>query len=292
MKAPGTIPAGEFKGNRSRSRKRGPGGRAAHKISGPVGSGDLLLGIQRQYVEEKLLEVAMGQAAATIAHELRQPLSAIQNLSCYLRQTVSSSDPSICDNLKLLEQQAELAGRILSNLVAFARSGKTERTSVNVHTVLDDVLRRICWRREISLEKQLAARLPRVSADSLHIDRILSNLITNALESMEGAGTLSIVTGTAEGSVIVEITDTGCGISPEQEKSIFRAFVTTKRNGTGLGLPLCRQLARANGGVITFTSRPGKGSTFQLRLACASKATAQRPRTPKSPSYGPDDPSL
>src|SRR5579883_524249 len=172
----------------------------------------------QQFVEEKLLEAAMGQAAAVIAHELRQPLSAIQNLASYVRQT--TTDSSAHHNLHLLEQQAELAGRILANLVAFARSGKTERKAVDVPSILDEVLGRICWRPEIVLQKKLESPLPPALADPLHIDRILANLITNAIESMEHGGILTLSASADRGHVVIEVCDTGCGIPPDHETAV------------------------------------------------------------------------
>jgi signal transduction histidine kinase len=233
-------------------------------------------GTERRRERIRLQE--MGHLAASIAHELRQPLSAIQNLAYFLKATLSPAEQKVQENLVLLEQQAELAGRILSNLVAFGRSGTPHRTSVQLDGILTEVLKRIAWpaqaRLELPLKQKRGQRPPRVFADPLHVDRILSNLIMNGLESMDGAGTLSISMRAGQdggkracqGYVSVGITDTGCGIRPEQARDIFRAFVTTKPSGTGLGLALCLELAEANGGSITFHSRPGSGTTFELRL--------------------------
>ncbi|MBI4458445.1 MAG: HAMP domain-containing histidine kinase [Acidobacteria bacterium] len=209
---------------------------------------------------------AMEHLTGILAHELRQPLSVIQILASHLRRSGSWADRRVSDQLELLEQQAELAGQILSNLVSLARSGRPQKAPSDLHRILGNALKRISWLPEIRLKRNLAPRLPAASADPLHVDLILFNLISNGLESMKGPGTLSIATCTDGEKILLQITDTGCGIPPGRARKLFQPFVTTKSNGTGLGLALCRQLAEANGGSLVFKSRLGKGTTFELRL--------------------------
>ena len=222
----------------------------------------------------------MEHLAGDIAHELRQPLSAIQNIAFYLRATIPSRNGAVLKHLKTLEQQTAIAGEILSSMLEFARSGKPTIAPTDLHAVLKNVLSRAALHSSspssrLRLKQSLARRLPPVLADPVHVDRILSNLIANGVESMEkmerrgkrGAqGTLSVATGAEGRQVVVRVADTGCGISPAQARSIFEPFFTTKQTGTGLGLALCRRMAEANGGSIGFQSRPGKGTTFELRL--------------------------
>ena len=226
---------------------------------------------------ERIQLTEMGQLAASIAHELRQPLGAIRNLTYYLKAKTGTADAEIAEKFARLDQQADLAGRILSNLVAFGRSGTPHRSPIILGELLHEVLSRISWPAQIRLEQKLARNLSQILADPLHVDRILANLIANALESMEGEGTLSICArsarvsrpGAPRGVVTVEITDTGCGIAPADGEKLFRPFVSTKSKGTGLGLALSLQLAEANDGSIVFRSQPGCGTTFQLTLPAA-----------------------
>ena len=227
--------------------------------------------------QEKIHLTEMGQLAASIAHELRQPLGAIRNLTYYLKVKIGESDESITEKFTRLDQQTDLAGRILSNLVAFGRSGTPHQSPFRLEELLHEVLNRISWPPEIRLERKLPRGLPLICADPLHADRIFANLIANALESMEDRGALIIAArterssrrGAQNGFVVVDITDTGCGIDPAQSENIFRPFVSTKTKGTGLGLALSLQLAEANGGSINFRSQPGRGTTFELRLPAA-----------------------
>lgn len=217
-------------------------------------------------LQDRLRLQDLGRAAALLSHELRQPLGAIQNLTSYVQACISPADKPAMESLRLIGQQAELASRILSSLGSFARSGRPARSPVHLHRILGNVLDRIVWPQEILLKQELARPLPTAMADPLHLDRIVSNLISNALESIDGPGEVTITTRTEDDRVILEISDTGCGIESSLTERIFQPFVTTKPNGTGLGLALSCELAQANGGSLSFTSCCGKGSTFQLRL--------------------------
>ena len=233
--------------------------------------------ISKERRQEKIHLGEMGQLAASIAHELRQPLGAIRNLTYYLKARIGTSDESLAEKLGRLDQQTDLAARILSNLVAFGRSGTPHKSHFHLGELLKEVLSRISWPPEICLEQKLPRNLPLIFADPLHADRILANLIANALESMEGVGAITIAArsesasrrGAEHGMVIVDITDTGCGIDPIQGEKLFHPFITTKTKGTGLGLALSLQLAEANGGSIVYRSEPGQGTTFGLRLPAA-----------------------
>ena len=234
----------------------------------------------------------MEHLAGDIAHELRQPLSVIQNIAAYLRATIPARNGAVLKHLKTLEQQTAMAGEILSSMLEFARSGKPTIAPTDLHAVLKNVLSRAALSHSgdlsgglvrglsrssspssrLRLKQSLARRLPPVLADPVHVDRILSNLIANGVESMErrgkrdARGILSVATEAEGRQVVVRVADTGCGISPAQARRIFEPFFTTKQAGTGLGLALCRRMAEANGGSIAFQSRPGKGTTFELRL--------------------------
>jgi signal transduction histidine kinase len=110
--------------------------------------------------------------------------------------------------------------------------------------------------------------LPKVNVDSLQMEQVLQNIITNAIQAMLGGGTLTI-NGTENpgaGVVCVSISDTGAGISPENMKKIFQPLFTTKARGIGLGLVVCQNLAAANGGRIEVESAPGEGTTFTVVL--------------------------
>ncbi len=247
---------------------------------------------------EKLHEDVFGteHLAGAIAHELRQPLSVIQNIAAYLRATVPSRNGAVLKQLKTLEQQTAMAGEILSSMLEFARSGKPTIAPTDLHAVLKNVLSRASLglsgglsrdrvrglsrglsrsslpSSQLRLKQSLARRLPPVLADPVHVDRILSNLIANGVESMKrrekrnAPGILSVATEAEGREVVVRVADTGCGIAPAQARKIFEPFFTTKQTGTGLGLALCRRMAEANGGSIGFQSRLGKGTTFELRL--------------------------
>lgn len=216
--------------------------------------------------QERVRLRELGRAAALLAHELRQPLGSILNLICFIRSSVRPADKAIAESMRLVEQQAELASAILASLTTFAKSGEPVRSQIQLHRIVYDVLDRTAWPPQVLLRHELADVLPLVAADPRHVDRMISNLINNALESIKGTGTVTISTRSDGDHVVLQISDTGCGVEPSLAGCIFEPFVTTKPNGTGLGLALSCELAQVNGGSISFTSCRGKGSTFELRL--------------------------
>ena len=207
------------------------------------------------------------RVAGFIAHELRQPLGVIQNLVYYLRNAVASTHPTVLESINLLEQQASLADNILSSLLEFSRSGMPRKTNFDLRSLTHEVLNRFASEGGISIECQLGDFEAYTFADQIHVDRILSNLIANAVESMEGEGSITVRLFQERNAMVVEITDSGCGISSEDAGRLFQQGFTTKASGTGLGLILCRELAAANGGSLCFKSKPGIGTTFELRLS-------------------------
>jgi len=161
----------------------------------------------------------MGFIAGSIVHELRQPLSTIQMIASYLKATVHPAE-GVSKNLEMLEQQAEMAGTILSSLVSFGRSGNRE-VSRRCAPDFGGILRRAPPQPEISVERKLDRKLPLAMADPLHVDRIISNLVDNGIESLDGRGTIFISTRSERETVLLEIADTGCGIQQDYGDRIF-----------------------------------------------------------------------
>jgi two-component system, LuxR family, sensor kinase FixL len=246
-----------------KARTKGSGNKAGKAAAKPCAPHDA----PRPNASPKEIRLSeLGLAAAALAHELRQPLSAIQNLAAYAKSAVSGDNRRLQETLDLLEQQALLAGRILTDLACFAQSGTAASQAIRVPALVDAVLNRVPLPADTRIKRRFPATTGLALADPVHVECILTNLILNGVESMNGGGTLRISSRNERSYVIVQVTDTGCGIDPAHAPDIFTAFYTTKRTGTGLGLALCRELAEANGGSITFDTCVGKGTTFQLRL--------------------------
>ncbi len=226
----------------------------------------------------------VGQIAVGIGHELRQPLSIISHLAYCLRLLCGPQEGggaekessvracSIREHLDRLELQVALANRVISNLLDYARSQQAERRPVDLNCLVQEHGRQFEVPGNIRLRIELAPGLAPVLADPLHLERVLLNLVTNSLQTMEATGGELRLRTYAEGQqVVLGVGDTGPGIPEELREKIFQPMFSTRSSGLGLGLALTRQLVEANGGEISFSSQPGVGTTFLVRLPVASR---------------------
>ena len=238
--------------------------------------------VQEQIVwTEKL--ASLGKLAATIAHEINNPLAGVLNYIRLIIKQLSRNNFShekledISRYLKIMESETARCGDIVKVLLAFARRTKIIMESNNIEDIINKTLNLISHElemKELQLIKRIASNLPRVKCDFKQIQQVLLNLMYNASEAMPNGGTLTITANRAKGAqalLEIAISDTGCGISEKDMEHIFEPFFTTKEEGKGVGLGLSVVygiIARHNG-TIAVESEPGKGSTFKVRLPCS-----------------------
>src|SRR5207302_7345593 len=130
----------------------------------------------------------------------------------------------------------------------------------------------------VKIDLSLSPRLPEVMADVGQLRQLLLNLVRNAREAMPGGGSIRLATSVRDGSVLLEVRDSGPGIAPERLQRIFDPFFTTKERGTGLGLALSQEIAQEHGGQLTCESQVGAGTTFTLRLPASPNAESRKPK--------------
>lgn len=233
---------------------------------------------QLREAHEKLLRLArlnaMGAMASTLAHELNQPLAAITNYleACrYLTRSRGDPDHDILDALDRARVQALRAGDIIRKIRSFTVSGEINQARLD----LDGVIRAACTAvrqlkvsRDATIECDCDTGGAELIGDALQIEQVLSNLIRNAVEATADSPLREVtVTARAEqGEVLVQITDTGPGLSDAILDNLFEPFRTTKESGTGLGLPICRTIVEAHGGRLWAENRPGGGARFSFAL--------------------------
>jgi PAS domain S-box-containing protein len=221
---------------------------------------------QEKIIRQEKLSV-LGQMAGSIGHELRNPLAVISSAVYYLKMTQPDAGDKVKEYLNLIQKNVQISDKIIGDLLNFTRIKSVEREPVLVSRLLQETLVRFPAPESIQVTLDLPADLPKVYADPQHIVQILGNLILNGCQSMSEGGEL-VISSHAQDSVMLCITvqDAGSGISPENLKKLFEPLFTTKSNGIGLGLAVCRNLAEANGGRIEVESEMGKGSTFTIWL--------------------------
>ncbi|MCM2264083.1 MAG: ATP-binding protein [Desulfuromonadales bacterium] len=224
--------------------------------------------LQASLHQEKLAE--LGRLTAGIAHEIKNPL-AIIGYALELLCRDGGLTPFQVEMAERIEAEIERLNSLTSGLLSFSSGHEGRRRLVALNELIEDVmslLRFELQRQSIALETDFV-ELPLVLADPNKLKQVVINLVMNAAQAMSGRGTVTLRTCRhGERSVELSVADTGPGIAPELQEQIFNPFFTTKPEGegTGLGLYLCRNLLKEEGGEIFVESNPGLGATFRVRL--------------------------
>jgi len=210
----------------------------------------------------------LGELAAGLAHEIRNPLAGIAGVIEIVGRDLPSSSPARAV-VKDVRQEIAQINRILTDLLQTARPHKPEIRSGNLNTTVEHAVmlaRQQALSKPITIELKKDPSLPEIEHDSDQIHQVLLNLLLNAIQAIEGAGTINVELSRHDDSAAIMVSDTGRGIPPEHLPNIFRPFYTTKGNGTGLGLSLARRIVEEHHGHIEVTSVLGQGSKFAVLL--------------------------
>lgn len=236
---------------------------------------------QQEQLEQTARLVTMGEMASTLAHELNQPLAAIASYaagSLHLLQEAQHSPtppllPSLTQVLTKLEQQAQRAGRIIRRVHDFVRKSEPKRRPCRLEEVIEDSLGFIeaeTHKRDIRIDKDIPPHLPALLADRLMLEQVLLNLLRNAIEAMEETPPherqLTVHASCSGGELTLRISDRGHGIRPDIAAQLFTPFFTTKPQGMGMGLAICRTIIEFHHGQLRAEANPSGGSTFIITL--------------------------
>lgn len=231
-------------------------------------------------MQDELLHISrlstMGEMASALAHEINQPLTAISNyLQASRRLMQNSTDhraAAIVEVMDKADEQALRAGQVIGRLRNFMARGDSERRIESIKTLVEEsVALALVAAREQSL--RVSMRLDPTSdlviVDKVQVQQVLLNLLRNAIEAMMGCDRRELnisSTSAADNMVAVHVADTGSGISPDLASRLFQPFVTTKRQGMGIGLSISRTIVQAHGGQIGIDPNPGGGTIFRFTL--------------------------
>jgi PAS domain S-box-containing protein len=220
--------------------------------------------VQAERAQSASRLITMGEMASSVAHELNQPLTAINNYCSGMVSRIKSNNLSEEDLLKALEKtahQAQRAGQIIQRIRTFVKRSEPNRTPSDVTAMVSEAVELAgieMRRRQVRLNQVVAARLPAVNVDPILIEQVLVNLMRNAAESIDLAQRpltlreveLKVLPRNEDGQAVVEfsVTDTGRGLPPEVMDRLFEAFFSTKSEGMGIGLNLCRSIVESHQG--------------------------------------------
>lgn len=222
--------------------------------------------------KEKL--AMLGLLAGGVGHELRNPLGVMTNAVYYLEAVLKQAPAEVVEYLGILRTQISLAEKIVGDLLDFARIKPPQFEVVSLKQVVDEQLTRAGALDGVTVNHDFPSDLPRIRVDRVQVGQVVLNLITNALQAMNGNAALTFRGRRAqEGFVRLDVIDTGSGITPEHLGKLFEPLFTTKARGIGLGLAVSRSLVHANGGSISAESIAGAGTTMSVLFPIAHAST-------------------
>jgi PAS domain S-box-containing protein len=223
--------------------------------------------------------MSLGRLAASVAHEINNPLSGILNYirlmlrTCRKGPLATGKQDQFAGYLELVETETDRCSKIVSSLLTFSRRSPVAFGPVSMAEIVDRSIVLARHRMElanVTLVTRMADGLPAIRGDANQLQQCLLNLIFNAVDAMPDGGTLTISAASEENgaSVVVRVTDTGLGIRETDMAHIFEPFYTTKQQGEGIGLGLSTTygIVDRHGGTLTAASRPGRETTFEIRL--------------------------
>ncbi|MCJ7559610.1 PAS domain S-box protein [Candidatus Bathyarchaeota archaeon] len=234
---------------------------------------------QLKEAQEQLLKAeklaAIGEVAAMVGHDLRNPLQVITN-TLYTSEKKSESIPitekeilekhGFLDLRSGLKEQVEYMEKIVSDLQNYARPLKPKPVEIGLHQLINKTLSSLTVPENVKVSIVIEKDFPKLMLDPALMQRVFSNLITNALQAMPNGGKLTIRASKKEETTLISIEDTGAGIPDENLSKLFTPLFTTKAKGQGFGLPVCKRMVEAHDGNITVESKVGKGSTFTIKI--------------------------
>lgn len=211
---------------------------------------------------------AAGQLAASLAHEIRNPLASISGAAGILKRgNASPSNKQEC--LGILEKESQRLNKLLTNFLDFARPRLPRYQRVDPSALVQSVTvlaRHAAMRQQVEVIDDLRQRLPSVDCDAEQMKQVLLNVVLNAIQASQSGGRVVVKAFAEEESLCIEVLDEGCGMSTGELDRMFEPFFTTKESGTGLGLAVAANIVEQHGGVLRAANNSTGGMTFRLEL--------------------------
>ncbi|HEY6241994.1 MAG TPA: PAS domain S-box protein [Burkholderiales bacterium] len=249
--------------------------------------------LQRNELAHLSRVAILGELSGSLAHELNQPLTAILSNAQAAQRILGRGDGSMDEIREILKDIVEddrRAGEVIKRLRALFRKEQVRYRPLEVNEVVLDVLRMMrsdLLNRDVAASAELAADLPRVEGDPVQLQQVLLNLIMNGCDAMDGARAdrrLTLRTAAAAGGEVeVSVADRGKGIPPADLERIFEPFVSTKTEGMGLGLAVCRTIVAAHRGRLWAANNADRGASFHFTLPARMEPSNERPRADRIP---------
>ncbi len=218
--------------------------------------------------------------ASSISHEIKNPLSSMaihaEILHMRLEDVEMENKEALNKSLEVLQNEVKRLNRIINQFFNLARIKKTDLNAININSVLEDVITLVSQQaieRNIKIDTDFSDGIERIYGDPDQLKQVFLNIVLNAFQAIHNGGTVRMTTRMEGAHLRVEIADDGCGMTPEVQERLFELYFTTKHDGGGIGMAICRNIIEAHDGEIDFESREGAGTTFRISLPRISHTT-------------------
>ena len=245
---------------------------------------------QHERIQQTARLITMGEMASSLAHELNQPLTAIANYTSGAASRIRAADgrgetvaaDDLMEMLSKTAHQAERAGQVIRRIRGFVKRSDPIRKPVTAQTILTETLGLAeidARERGLTIAHHIAPDLPVLNVDAILIEQVLLNLIKNGLDAMSGKSDrpLQVDVTLSDHQVLFSVRDYGPGVPPAIQSQLFDSFYTTKSDGMGMGLNICRSIIESHQGRLWFENHPEEGCTFRFTLPVLPELPAQTP---------------
>jgi PAS domain S-box-containing protein len=220
---------------------------------------------QAQIIKSERL-TAIGELAGMIGHDLRNPLAGIKNASYYLKKKETQGlSAQSKEMLEIIDRCVGHSNKIINDLLDYSREIRLEQKETSIDNLLNQALSMVQIPKKINVVKQVTD-LSKLKADPDKLERVFINLVKNAVDAMPDGGSISIISKEENNHLEISFTDTGTGIPDEALPKLFSPLSTTKAQGMGFGLAICKRIVEAHRGTISYKTKKGKGTTFTVTL--------------------------
>ena len=229
--------------------------------------------IQRERAKKALREserlAGMGRAMAAVAHDMKTPLIAIGGFSRLAQKHIEKGSP-VQGKLDIVVKETQRLENMVKDMLDFSRPLELRLSRGDIRSVVDECLTIIAPQareRKVSVLNRLGNDLVPASLDFMRMKQVIINLVTNAVQASPADGEVIISGRMNSGSLTIDVIDSGCGIPPDKREEIFSPFYSTKKEGTGLGLPIVKKIVEAHRGSIEILDNPERGITFRVTVS-------------------------